>query len=483
MKVFQGKLMQYILKNAVRTVQYRSFTNVLSGPFNYVDGSKVTPVDFEDNIVVIQPSTGKRLCCVPASGSKDVNHAVLAAKLAFKEWSRQSNTQRGRLLLSAGKKIRDNLEYISQVEVNNNGKPIWEARVDIASCADAFEYFGGIIGSLTGQHVPFQGNSFAIVSREPLGVVGGIGAWNFPLQTCSWKVAPALACGNTMVFKPSPLTPLTAIILAELLEEVGFPKGAFNVIQGGAATGNALCSHPSVAKVSFTGSVDTGVKVMKAAADGIKKVTLELGGKSPIIIFDDADMENSVKATLMGNFLSQGAVCSNGTRVFVHEKIASSFLDCLIEATKKLKIGDPFKEDTTVGATISNDHARKVLRYIENAKKSGAVVAYGGEIVTLPPPLNEEEEVIERANNTKFGLAGAVFTRDIQRAMRVIRQLEAGTIWINNYNIYPPEVPFGGYKFSGLGRENGTAVLEHYTQQKTVYMEAGNVDCGPLYQK
>ncbi|XP_046390030.1 4-trimethylaminobutyraldehyde dehydrogenase A-like isoform X2 [Ischnura elegans] len=336
--------------------------------FNFVDGRRCEPTDSTGQIKVTEPATGLPLCSFGSSGERDVADAVASAKAAFAQWSQMACTERGRILINAGSKIRENLEFLAHLEVKDNGKPIWEARVDILSCADAFEYFGGVVPSVAGQHIPVGGDSFAIVSREPLGVVAGIGAWNFPMQTCTWKVAPALACGNTFVYKPSPLTPMTALALADILIEVGVPKGSYNVIQGDGETGSLLCHHPDVAKVSFTGSVLTGSKVMAAAAAGIKKVTLELGGKSPLIIFDDADMKNAVKAALMANFLTQGEVCSNGTRVFVQKGIYKDFMKNLIEATKKLKIGDPFEEDTTVGATISKEHAEKVLRYVESAK-------------------------------------------------------------------------------------------------------------------
>ncbi|XP_049811338.1 4-trimethylaminobutyraldehyde dehydrogenase A-like isoform X2 [Schistocerca nitens] len=449
----------------------RRFTSA-TGPFNFVDGKRVEPVDRLCDTIVINPAKGEELCHVPSSGKLEVSRAVSAAKEAFKTWSQFSNTERGKLLTAVGSKIRSNLEDIAHLEVLNNGKPIWEARVDIASCADAFEYFGGTIASLTGQHVPLQGDNFAMVCREPLGVVVGIGAWNFPLQTCSWK--------------------------------------------GAGETGSHLCHHPDVAKISFTGSVATGVNIMTAAAAGMKKVTLELGGKSPLIIFNDADVDNAVKAAMVANFLSQGQVCSNGTRVFVQNAIAEEVLERLINATNNLKIGDPFEEDTTVGATISEEQAEKVLSYIKEAEKKGAIVLCGGRRISLPAPLENgifvspcilsnchddmrvvkeevfgavmtfltfstEEEVVQRANKTPYGLAGGVFTRDLSRAFRVIRKLEAGTVWINNYNLYPPELPFGGYKWSGIGRENGTAVFEHYTQTKTVFVETGDVDAGPLY--
>jgi len=499
-------------------IMKRGITRIVGGPWNYVAGSRCEPSDSTGLMKVNEPATGGELCQVAVSGPGEVNRAVKAAKESFSVWSKMSNRERGRRLLKASNIIRENLKDIAQLEVHDTGKPIWEAEVDIGSCADALEYYGGLAPGIVGQHVPLEGGSFAMVQREPLGVIGGVGAWNFPMQTCVWKVAPALACGNTFVYKPSQFTPVTAVTLAEVLSAAEVPDGVFNVIQGEGQTGADLCNHPDVAKLSFTGSVPTGIKVMTAGAQGIKNVTLELGGKSPIIIFDDANLKNAVKATLMANFLSQGQVCSNGTRVFIHRSIAKEFVDQLVEQTKKMVIGDPFNEETTVGATIHEEHAHKVLGYVQSAKDEGATVLCGGERVILPGKLaggwylspcvltncrddmkvvkeevfgsvlsvlefDSEEEAVKRANDTNFGLAGAVFTKDIQRGHRVANSIEAGTTWINTFNLYPTEVPFGGYKHSGVGRENGTAAIDAFTQTRTVYVEMGDVDCGPLYQE
>eukprot|EP00057_Strongylocentrotus_purpuratus_P022104 XP_011676578.1 PREDICTED: aldehyde dehydrogenase family 9 member A1-A [Strongylocentrotus purpuratus] len=349
--------------------------------------------------------------------------------------------------------------------------------------------------------------------RQRCTICVGIGAWNYPIQMAGWKSAPALACGNTMVFKPSQFTPATALLLAEVYADCGLPKGAFNVVQGEGETGHFLTSHPGVKKVSFTGSVATGKLIMKSCADDIKSLTLELGGKSPLLIFSDADLDNAAKGAVMANFLTQGEVCSNATRIFVERSIKDEFVKRFIERTKKMKIGDPHLEDTTFGALISKAHQDKVMGYIEGAKKEGATILYGGERVTPDDPaladgfyilptimdnvtddmvisreevfgpvatimtFDTEEEAVTRANNTQLGLACGLFTKDVQRAHRVAAQLEAGNCWINNYNNLPPGVPFGGYKQSGLGRENGTATIDHYTQLKTVYVEAGDVDC------
>ncbi|XP_054769349.2 4-trimethylaminobutyraldehyde dehydrogenase A-like [Lytechinus pictus] len=484
-------------------------------PLNFIAGERVRPtnVNRSQTFPVVEPATGKILCESPSSGKEDVDRAVKVAHEAFKTWSQVPAIERSRILQRAARKLSDNLEEFARLETTNNGKPIWEARCDIESAINAIDFYAGLAPSLTGQHIPCPDGSFAYTRREPLGVCVGIGAWNYPIQMAGWKSAPALACGNTMVFKPSQFTPATALLLAELYAECGLPKGVFNVVQGQGETGHLLTSHPDVKKISFTGSVATGKLIMKSCADDIKSLTLELGGKSPLLIFGDADLDNAAKGAIMANFLTQGEVCSNASRVFVERSITDEFVKRFVERTKKMKIGDPHLEDTTFGALISKEHQDKVMRYIEGAKKEGARILLGGECVTpedpalaggfyvsptimdnvtddmvivreevfgpvaLIMPFDSEEEAIERANNTQLGLACGMFTKDVQRAHRVAAKLEAGNCWINNYNNLPPGVPFGGYKQSGLGRENGSATIEHYTQLKTVYMEAGDVDC------
>ncbi|XP_023601627.1 4-trimethylaminobutyraldehyde dehydrogenase [Myotis lucifugus] len=365
---------------------------------------------------------------------------------------------------------------------------------------------------MAGEHIQLPGGSFGYTRREPLGVCVGIGAWNYPFQIASWKSAPALACGNAMVFKPSPFTPVSALLLAEIYTEAGAPPGLFNVVQGGGATGQLLCQHRDVAKVSFTGSVPTGTKIMEAAAKGIKPVTLELGGKSPLIIFADCNLENAVKGALMANFLTQGEVCCNGTRVFVQKEILDKFTEQVVQQTQRIKIGDPLLEGTRMGPLINRPHLERVLGFVKGAKEQGAKVLCGGDpYVPEDPKLKDgyfmrpcvlgncrddmtcvkeeifgpvmsilsfdtEAEVLERANNTAFGLAAGVFTRDLQRAHRVVAELQAGVCFINNYNVSPVELPFGGYKKSGFGRENGRVTIEHYSQLKTVCVEMGDVE-------
>ncbi|KAH9524532.1 4-trimethylaminobutyraldehyde dehydrogenase [Bulinus truncatus] len=481
-------------------------------PLNFVNGLRVDPHG-STTFPLIVPASGKKLRDIQNSNKEDVDSAVKAARNAFKAWSQWSGFERGQVLRKAANIIKARAEELAYTEVYDTGKPIWEARFDILGCAQTVDYYGGLASTIAGDFISLSGNSFAYTIREPLGVVGAIGAWNYPFQMAAWKSAPALACGNTCVFKPSQFTPLTAVMLAEIYQEAGLPDGCFNVTQGGAETGQQLASHPDVNKISFTGSVESGSKVMSSCAAGIKHVTLELGGKSPLIIFADADLDNAVKGAMLANFTNQGQVCSNGTRVFVEETLAEEFLTKLIERVKMMKIGDPNDDDTTVGATINEAHAKKVLAHIELAQKEGATVAYGGELVQMSNPnvaggfylrpciltnctdemtvakeeifgavlsvltFKTEKEVISRANSTEFGLAGGVFTKDLQRAHRVVSRLEAGAIYINNYNVYPVGVPFGGYKKSGIGRENGPDTLNYYSQIKSVYFEGGNVDC------
>ncbi len=458
----------------------------------------------------INPATGEVIASVHHAGIADVDRAVTSAREGFEVWRQMSGAERGRILNRAAGLLRERNEDIARLEVLDTGKPWQEAvAVDVQSGADAIEYYAGMAASIHGETFDL-GKAWAYTRREPLGVCAGIGAWNYPVQIACWKSAPALACGNSMVFKPAELTPLTALKLAEVYTEAGLPDGVFNVVQGDHRTGEALVAHPGVAKVSLTGEVGTGKIVMANAAATLKHVTLELGGKSPLIIFDDADLDNAVSAALMANFYTQGEICSNGTRVFVHEEIHDEFLDRLVTRTSKMKIGDPMDPDTHVGALISQEHMEKVLSYIEAGKAAGARLVIGGgrpddpaldagyfveptvfdactddmsivqeEIfgpVMAVLTFRDEDDVIARANDTEYGLAAGVFTRDVQRAHRVVARLEAGTTWINNYNITPIEMPFGGYKQSGIGRENSIVTLDHYTQVKSVYVEMGDVE-------
>ncbi|XP_048832622.1 4-trimethylaminobutyraldehyde dehydrogenase A isoform X1 [Brienomyrus brachyistius] len=481
-------------------------------PLNFWRGSRVKPLSSSNAEPVYEPATGRVLCQMVPCNDEEVDQAIKSAHSAYLKWSKMAGMERARVMLEAARIIRERRDDIAKVEVINNGKSITEAKVDIDVAWTCIEYYAGIAGTLAGQHVQLPGSCFAYTRREPLGVCVGIGAWNYPFQIAAWKSAPALACGNAMVFKPSPMTPVTAVMLAEIYAEAGVPEGLFNVVQGGAETGTLLCHHPMVAKVSFTGSVPTGKKIMEMSAKGVKPVTLELGGKSPLIIFQDSELENAVKGALMANFLTQGEVCCNGTRVFVHKDILPKFLEEVVKRTKAIPLGDPLLDGTRMGALISRPHLDRVLGFINQAKKEGArVLCGGGPYVPADPklkggffmspcvldncrddmtcvkeeifgpvmsvlPFDTEEEVLQRANNTTFGLAAGVFTRDVARAHRVVENLQAGTCFINNYNISPVEVPFGGYKMSGFGRENGQVTIEYYSQLKTVVVEMGDVD-------
>ncbi len=439
-----------------------------------------------------------------------IEGAIGAAVDAQQDWAARPGIERGRILLRAADLLRQRNDEIARIETLDTGKALQETLyVDAVSAADNMEYFAHVAATLTGEHIPL-GESFAYTRREAVGVCAGIGAWNYPIQVASWKAAPALACGNALVFKPSEMTPLSALILAEILTEAGLPEGLFSVVQGMGEVGAALTTHPMVNKVSLTGSVPTGAKVMASAAESLKLVTLELGGKSPLVIFDDADIENAVAGALLGNFYSTGQVCSNGTRVFVQSGIREAFTKRLLERTKAISIGDPLDEGTQMGPMISRQQLDIVLSYVEKGRNEGADLLCGGRKIDLQgfeqghfvepaifdnvtdtmaiardevfgPVLSllqfdTEAEVTARANDTQFGLAAGVFTRDIARAHRVVDQLRAGTCWINNYNITPVGVPFGGVKRSGMGRENAKAAIEHYSQIKSVYVEMGDVD-------
>ncbi len=455
-------------------------------------------------------ATGEVIAKVYGATPDIVARAVKAAQNAQKEWAARPGVERSRILLRAAELLRRRNDEIARIETLDTGKAMQETLyVDAVSAADNFEYFGHIAATLTGEHIPL-GESFALTKHEPVGICAGIGAWNYPIQVASWKAAPALACGNALIFKPSEATPLSALILAEILTEAGLPDGLFNIIQGLGDVGAVLTTHPEIDKISLTGSVPTGARVMAGAAESLKLVTLELGGKSPLIIFDDADLENAVSGALLGNFYSTGQVCSNGTRVFVQSGIQEAFTKRLLERTAAIKLGDPLDEETHMGPMISAKQRDIALSYIEKGKAEGAELIFGGNAVTMQglenghfieptiftdvkdhmsiareeifgPVLSimnfdEEADVIARANDCEFGLAAGVFTRDIARAHRVINELQAGTCWINNYNITPVGVPFGGVKRSGMGRENAKAAIKHYSQIKSIYVEMGDVD-------
>ncbi|KEZ76858.1 betaine-aldehyde dehydrogenase [Salinisphaera hydrothermalis] len=475
----------------------------------WIDGAYVAAKsgEFFDTV---NPATGELLAQVSKAGEADIDAAVAAARAALGPWKAMSGVERGRILHRLSQLLREHRDELARLEMLDGGKPIAETpEADVDSGADCLEYFAGQASSIQGEYQEVDGGFF-YTRPEPLGVVGAIGAWNYPLQIACWKSAPALAAGNTVVFKPSELTPLSALRLAELAKEAGLPDGVLNIVQGFGDAGQALSHHAGIDKISLTGGADTGKKVMADAASTLKTVSLELGGKSPLVIFDDADLDNAVSGALLANFFTQGEICTNGTRVFVHESVREAFLEKLVARVEKLKIGNPADADTDVGPMISPEHGQIVLDYIEAGKSGGAKLVIGGEQVAVDgcdhgvfiqptvfdactddmkivneeifgPVMSvlsftDEAEVIERANNTEFGLAAGVFTRDLERAHRVIGELEAGICWINHYNITPIEMPFGGIKGSGIGKENSRRALEHYVRIKSVFVARGAID-------
>ena len=458
-------------------------------------------------IPVYYPATGEVIAVVHEATPAIIDQALSSAKAAQAQWAAMSGTERGRILRRAADIMRARNHDLSVLETLDTGKPYQETSVvDATSGADALEYFGGLAGSLTGQHIRLPDGNWAYTIREALGVCVGIGAWNYPTQIACWKGAPALACGNAMVFKPSETTPLCALKVAEILHEAGLPAGLYNVIQGRGGVGAPLVADARVNKVSLTGSVPTGRKVYAAAADGMKHVTMELGGKSPLIIFDDADLESAVSGAILGNFYSSGQVCSNGTRVFVQKGIKEAFLARLSERLQNALIGDPMDPATNFGPMVSEGQLQIVLNYIAKGQDEGARLVCGGQWLDKPGywitpavfadvtdsmaiareeifgpvmsvlDFDTEAEALARANDTEFGLAAGVFTNDLQRAHRVAEGFEAGTCYINTYNDAPVEVPFGGSKMSGVGRENSAAAIEHYSQLKSVFVRMGALE-------
>ncbi|HMM63491.1 MAG TPA: betaine-aldehyde dehydrogenase [Mesorhizobium sp.] len=458
---------------------------------------------------VIYPATGETVAVLHSATPNIVELAIEAARAAQGAWARLKPVERGRILRRAADILRARNDELARLETLDTGKAIQETLVaDAPSAADCLEYFAGAIAAYNGEFIDL-GGPFAYTRREALGVCVGIGAWNYPIQIAGWKSAPALAMGNAMVFKPSENTPLSALALAEIYTEAGLPDGLFNVVQGYGDVGAALVEHDVVAKVSLTGSVPTGRKVLSLAGSKMKHATMELGGKSPLIVFDDADLENAIGGAMLGNFYSTGQICSNGTRVFVQKGLHDRFVERLVERTKKIRIGDPLDPETQMGPLVSKAQHDKVVDYIRIGREEGANLACGGGVPSLQgfeagffveptvftrvtddmriareeifgPVMSvlsfeSEDEAVERANATGFGLAAGVFTRDLPRAHRVISELEAGTCWINAYNLTPVEMPFGGVKQSGIGRENALAALSHYSQLKAVYVETGDV--------
>jgi len=459
----------------------------------------------------LNPATGEVLATVQSASRADVDKAVAAAAAGQKVWAAMTAMQRSRILRKAVDILRERNDELALLETLDTGKALSETQaVDIVTGADVLEYYAGLVPALEGEQIPLRETSFVYTRREPLGVVAGIGAWNYPIQIALWKSAPALAAGNAMIFKPSEVTPLSALKLAEIYTEAGLPAGVFNVVNGvGPEVGVALTEHPGIEKISFTGGVATGKKVMASAAGStLKEVTMELGGKSPLIVCDDADLERAADIAVMANFFSSGQVCTNGTRVFVPQALKADFEAKVVERVKRIKLGDPLAAETNFGPLVSTPHMEKVLGYIAQGQAEGARLLIGGERVTqgelakgnfvaptvftdcrddmaiareeiFGPVMSilayaDEDEVVRRANDTEYGLAAGVVTRDLARAHRLIHRLEAGICWINTWGESPAEMPVGGYKHSGVGRENGLTTLGHYTRIKSVQVELGD---------
>ena len=476
---------------------------------HFIDGAYVEDENGEA-FDCVYSATGETIATLHAATPDIVEKAMTSAAKAQAEWAEWTPVARSRVLRRAADIMRERNEALSELETLDTGKPIQETIVaDATSGADALEWFASIAATLSGESVPL-GADFAYTVREPLGVCVGIGAWNYPTQIACWKAAPALACGNAMVFKPSEMTPLCALKVAEIMHEAGAPAGLLNVVQGFGKVGAALTTHELCAKVSLTGSVETGPKVYAAAAEGMRHVTMELGGKSPILVFDDASIEDAISGAMLGNFYSTGQICSNGTRVFVQRGIYEKFLERLTERTKAIKLGEPLDPDTQIGPMVSFAQLEKVQSYLKSAAEEGARLVVGGGVpegdafakgAYIEPtvfadvkddmtiareeifgpvmsvfPFETEEEALSRANRTPFGLAAGVFTNDLTRGHRVAKKLQAGICWINTYNLTPVEVPFGGVKKSGLGRENGKAAVEFYSQLKTIHVGMGPVE-------
>ena len=476
----------------------------------YIDGG-YTDASSDATFDAINPANGEVLAQVQRATKEDVERAVVSAEKGQKIWAAMTAVERSRILRRAVDILRERNDELAALETLDTGKSYSETRyVDIVTGADVLEYYAGLVPAIQGEQIPLRDTSFVYTRREPLGVVAGIGAWNYPIQIALWKSAPALAAGNAMIFKPSEVTSLTTLKLAEIFTEAGLPDGVFNVLTGsGREVGTWLTEHPRIEKISFTGGTDTGKKVTSSAtSSSLKEVTMELGGKSPLIIFDDADLDRAADTAMMANFYSSGQVCTNGTRVFVPTALKAAFEAKILERVARIRIGNPEDENTNFGPLVSFAHMESVLGYIAKGKEEGARVLCGGERLTegalgkgafVAPTVftdctdemtivkeeifgpvmsiltyDTEEEVIRRANDTEFGLAAGIVTKDLNRAHRVIHQLEAGICWINAWGESDAKMPVGGYKQSGIGRENGISSLAQYTQIKSVQVELGD---------
>ena len=469
----------------------------------WVDGAK--------KFDTINPATGEVLTQIAEGSSADVDRAVDAARRALEDrdgpWRKMSASERGRLIWKLADLVEKNIDELAELETLDNGKPIFESRyVDMPMVVDVLRYYAGLATKIHGETVNTVETAFTYTLREPVGVVGLIVPWNFPLLLASWKVGPALACGNTIVWKPASQTSLTTLRFGKLAIEAGVPAGVLNIVTGPGAVGRAMVKHPGIDKIAFTGSTAVGQEIMRSAADTLKRITLELGGKSPNIVFADSDIDNAVKGAITGIFYGKGEVCNAGSRLFLESKVKDEFTEKLVARASKMRPADPLDPKTRLGAIVSQEQMQTVLGYIEAGKKDGAKLVAGGNRVNVDggkgffieptifadvkndmtiareeifgPVLSvlafdDIDEVIEQANNNPYGLAAAVWTRDVKKAHSVSRRLKAGTVWINTYGLMDASLPFGGYKSSGFGRELGAHAIEHYTELKTVWLNMG----------
>jgi acyl-CoA reductase-like NAD-dependent aldehyde dehydrogenase len=473
----------------------------------FIGGTWRAPVSGE-TYKTINPANEEPSAEVGKGDERDIDLAVAAARKAFDQgpWPRMSAADRGRIVWKLGDLIQQNLDEMARLESLNTGKTMFDSgKVEIPFAADVFRYYAGWATKIHGETLALRDNAFTFTLRQPVGVVGAIVPWNFPFLLSSWKIAPALAAGNTVVLKPASLTPLTALKFAELCQQAGLPEGVFNVVTGpGGTVGMAMVRDPRVDKIAFTGSTDVGKQIMREAAGTLKRLSLELGGKSPNIVFADADMDAAVKGAMTGVFYNKGEVCAAGSRLFVEEKIHAEFMAQLIEKVKGLKVGDPMDKATRMGPVVSRQQMETVLGYIEAGKQEGARLVAGGgranvgngkgyfveptifdgvtnrmkiareEIfgpVLSVIPFTSIEDGLAQGNDTAYGLAAAVWTRDVAKALKAARAIRAGTVWVNAYNLFDAALPFGGFKESGFGREMGSVGLDHYTEVKTVWVD------------
>jgi betaine-aldehyde dehydrogenase len=481
----------------------------------FIDG-KWVDAESGKTFTTPNPATGETLAEVAEADKADIDKAVKAARKAYEgKWSKMSARDRGRLLYKLSQLIEANSEQLAALETADNGKPIREsAYVDLPQVVENFEYFAGWATKLEGETIPVPGQMFNYTLREPLGVCGQIIPWNFPLLMAAWKLAPALAAGNTIVLKPAEQTPVNAMELGKLIQEAGFPDGVVNIVPGyGETAGAALASHPGIDKVAFTGSTEIGKVIAHAAADNLTKVSLELGGKAPNIVFADADIEQAVNGAMMGIFFNQGQVCCAGSRLFLAEDIKDEFLERFKEKAQKVKVGDPMDKGTHMGPQVSDEQLCRIKSYVDIAREEGATVLTGGESpqlegnfqngyffqptifsevknqmrvaqeeifgpVTSVITFRDEDELIRQANETIYGLSAGIWTRDIIRAHRFAKEIHAGTVWINTFNMFNAASPFGGFKQSGYGREMGKHALELYTQVKSVWVDLSGKPIG-----